>query len=78
MNSKIDVRIEAARLAVNVEGVTVDNVIAMSERIANFILGDSELPEAYDTNAYLKELMAKMNPKPFNYENPVAQEAEEA
>ena len=78
MNSKIELRNEAVRLALNVEGVTADNVIAVSEKIANFILGDSQLPEAYDTNAYLKELMEKMTSKPFNYESPVIKETTEA
>lgn len=59
MNSKIEARIEAARLAVNVEGVTSENVVKTSEDIYNFILGGAELPDTYDTNANMKELMEK-------------------
>ncbi|MEZ3418326.1 MAG: hypothetical protein K1V99_03015 [Bacteroidales bacterium] len=45
MNSKIEVRTEAVRLALNVEGVGPENVIEVSEKITAFILGDTELPE---------------------------------
>ena len=62
MNSKIEARIEAVRLAVNVEGVTPENIVSTSESIYGFILSDSELPETYDANANIKELMAKAFP----------------
>lgn len=59
MNSKIDARNEAVRLAVNVAGVTKDNIIDVSEKIMKFIIGDAELPEAYDTNAIMKEMLSR-------------------
>ncbi len=62
MNSKIEVRIEAVKLAINVEGVTSDNVVETSEALAGFILGDAELPDTYDSNAMMKEMMAKLSP----------------
>lgn len=64
MNSKIEARIEAAKLAINVEGVTPDNIVSTSEAIYGFILGDAELPENHDANAAMKEFMAKMLPTP--------------
>lgn len=56
MNSKIEARIEAVKLALNVEGV----IIEVSEKIADFIIGNSELPDTYDSNGYLKDMVAKM------------------
>lgn len=64
MNSKIEARIEAVRLAINVEGVTPDNVVSTSEAICYFILGDAELPDTFNTNAEMMGLMSKYFPKP--------------
>lgn len=79
MNSKIEVRIEAVKLAINVEGATSENIITTSEAIYGFILGDAELPENHDANAEMKELMAKMLPTvttPSTTPNPVSDEKE--
>ncbi len=62
MNSKIEVRIEAVKLAINVEGVTSDNVVETSEAIAKFILDDAKLPDTYDSNAMMTEMIAKLSP----------------
>lgn len=59
MNSKIEARIEAVKLALNVEGVTSENIIEVSTKLADFIIGNAELPDNYDANAMTKELMAK-------------------
>lgn len=59
MNSKIEVRIESVRLAINVEGVTSENIVEASKAIYDFIIGDAELPESHDSNAEIKELMTK-------------------
>lgn len=64
MNSKIEARIEAVKLALNVEGVTSENIIDVSEKIANFIVGDAELPDNNDPNAFMKEIMERMAPNP--------------
>lgn len=62
MNSKLEVRTEAVKLAINVEGVTSENIVETSEAIAKFMLGDVELPDTHDSNALYKEMMAKINP----------------
>lgn len=67
MNSKLEVRIEAVKLAINVEGVTSENVVETSEAIAKFILGDTELPATYDSNAIYKDMMNRF-PKSTNNE----------
>lgn len=59
MNSKLDLRIEAVKIAVNVEGVTSENVIETAVKIEEYILGGVELPEFYDTNAQIKEITEK-------------------
>ena len=64
MNSKIELRIEAVKLAVNVEGVTDKNVIAVSGEIAKYIIGDVALPEVYDpteNQSNLLKIMAGIN-----------------
>lgn len=77
MNSKIEARIEAVKLAINVEGVTSENIVSTSNAIYGFILGDAELPENHDANSDMKELMAKMLPTltaPSTTSNPVSDE----
>ncbi len=64
MNSKIEAKIEAVKLAINVEGVTSDNIIEVSAKIADFIIGDAVLPETYDSNAYMKEMVSRIMPSP--------------
>lgn len=79
MNSKIEARIEAVKLAINVEGVTSENIVSTSEAIYGFILGGAELPETHDTKAEMKELMAKMMPAlntPSTTTNPAPDEKE--
>lgn len=79
MNSKIEARIEAVKLAINVEGVTPENIVKTSDAIYGFILGGAELPENHDANADMKELMAKMMPTlntPSTTINPVPDEKE--
>lgn len=73
MNSKIEVKIEAVKLAINVEGVTSENIVETSEAIAKFILGDAELPDTHDSNALYKEMMAKLTPPA----NPASDESKE-
>lgn len=64
MNSKIEARIEAVKLAINVEGVTSDNIVSTSEAIYGFILGDAELPNTFNTNAEMMGLMSKYFSRP--------------
>lgn len=68
MNSKIELRTEAVRIALNVEGVTFENVIETAEKIETYILGSVELPEHIDPQAQLKELSEKFFSKPFESE----------
>ena len=58
-NSKLDVRLEAARLAVSLKDVTARNVVVAARAIEKYITGDTELPEVYDPDTYM-ELFKKM------------------
>ncbi len=57
MNSKIEARIEAVKLALNVEGVTSENIIEVSEKIAIFIIGNTELPDKDPSEDMQKRMM---------------------
>lgn len=57
MNSKIEARIEAVKLALNVEGVTSENIIEVSEKIATFIIGNAELPDKDPSEDMQKRMM---------------------
>ena len=45
MNSKLELRLEAARIAAKLESVTLDNFHEAVSRIEHYILGGAELPE---------------------------------
>lgn len=45
MNSKLELRLEAAKIAAELEGVTLDNFHEAVSRIEHYILGCAELPE---------------------------------
>lgn len=57
MNSKIEARIEAVKLALNVEGVTSENIIEVSDKIASFIIGSAELPDRDESADIQKRMM---------------------
>jgi len=61
MNSKVEIRLEAAKLAVMVEGVTPDTVVNVSREIESYVLGEAKLPEVYDPNAMLKDSINILN-----------------
>ena len=45
MNSKLELRLEAAKIAAELEGVTLDNFPEAASRIEHYLLGDATLPE---------------------------------
>ena len=57
MNSKLDLRLESAKLAVMVDGITPENVISLSKEIEKYVMGEADLPEAYDPSEMLKNSM---------------------
>ena len=60
MNSKLELRNEAVKLATNLEGVNTENVIEVSKKIENYILGEAELPESYNIAEKTKVLIKSM------------------
>ena len=59
MDSKFDLRLESARLAVMVDNIRKEDVISMAKEIEKYILGDNELPEMTDKNLML-EMAARL------------------
>ena len=45
MNSKLELRLEAAKIAAELKGVTLDNFHEAVSRIEHYLLGDATLPE---------------------------------
>lgn len=61
MVSKQEARCEAVKIAVSLKETTVENIIDVSQKIADFIIGEgAELPEFHDANAYIKFLADSM------------------
>lgn len=74
MKSKLELRIEAVKLAINVEGVTSENIVETSKSIAEFVLGTAELPESYNTGAFEENIMQIL--QSANTKNTTTDEAE--
>lgn len=61
MNSKLELRNMAVNSALNVEGVTADNVIDVAKKIYDYVIGDVELPEKYDSNEAIQKMTQMWN-----------------
>ncbi len=61
MISKLDLRMEAARLAVGLKDVNSENVISVCKDLEVYLLGNAEIPEVYDPNFATSQLMQLMN-----------------
>lgn len=61
MNSMIEARWEAVRLAAAIKDVTSNNILEVSKKIEGYLVGGLELPDVYDPNSCMKELMEKMS-----------------
>lgn len=59
-NSKVEVRVEAVRLAAILKDVTSENIIKMSKEIEAFIITGIDLPDVYDPNSYMKDLAERI------------------
>lgn len=62
ISNKMDLRHMAVSLALNVEGVTNENIIAVAKEVESYILGDSKLPEVGqqdETMSKVAEMLAK-------------------
>jgi len=54
MNSKLELRSEAIRIAASLEGVTSESLIVTAERIEKYIIGDTVLPDVMDMREMMK------------------------
>lgn len=59
-DSKLSVRMDAVRIATTVNGVNTENIVEVSKKIADFIIGEANIPEFDATNDCLKRWMEKM------------------
>lgn len=71
IKSKIDARERALEMVKPSDFVTVEEQIECAKKIEKYLIGDAELPEVFDDNAHLKELieMAKKGIDDVNKRN---------
>lgn len=56
MNSKLELRLEAVRLASVIEGVSTSSLIKTAKEVEKYVLGKAELPETYDPMSAIKSV----------------------
>ena len=59
INSKLDLRLDAAKIAVQLPGTTMENFHERAYRVETYLLGEAELPETDDTYAELKKVVVQ-------------------
>lgn len=59
MNSKLELRLEAARIAVKLDGVNINNFHESAYRIEHYLLGDATLPEQDKAMPELMDILKK-------------------
>lgn len=57
INSKLDLRLEAAKLVIQLPETTIDNVHERVHRVCLLLEGDAELPEQDGTMEELREML---------------------
>ena len=57
MNSKLELRLEAARIAAKLDDVTIENFPEAASRIEHYLLGDATLPEQDGAMTELMEML---------------------
>lgn len=57
MNSKLELRLEAARIAAKLDDVTIENFPEAASRIEHYLLGDATLPEQDGAMPELMEML---------------------
>lgn len=65
MDSKIQIRCEAAKLATQLSGTTIENFKQVAQEISDFIQGDADLPEFVDNSELLKSMVSSLQPKNY-------------
>lgn len=67
MNSKIDLRAEAVRMASRLEGVSLENITEAAEKIEKYIIGDITFPDVMDMKEMMKAFTDLQGFKPDDY-----------
>ena len=60
MDSKLEVRAMAVKLAAKVARVDTNNIVEVSKKIESYILGDAKLPETNTTEEKTNGMMEKI------------------
>ena len=60
LNSKLDLRLEAAKLVVQLPETTIENFHERAYRVELYLTGDAELPEQDSTFNDLKKMMSEV------------------
>ena len=63
MNSKLELRLEAAKIAVKLDDVTIENFPEAASRIEHYLLGDATLPEQDSAMPELMEMLKSAREK---------------
>lgn len=67
MNSKLELRNEAVRIASNLEGITAENIVETAEKIEKYINGNAVLPDVMDMKEMFKTFSDLQAFKPKDY-----------
>ena len=57
INSKLDLRLDTAKIVIQLPGTTMENFHERAHRVETYLLGEAELPETDDTYAELKKMV---------------------
>lgn len=60
MDSKLEVRAAAVKLAAKVDGVNNENVVDVAKIIESYIIGNAELPESNTTTEKTNSMMSRI------------------
>ena len=60
MKSKIEIRHEAAKLAVKFPGTTIDNFHERSYRLELYLIGDAQLPETLNEADMIENVFERL------------------
>lgn len=66
MNSKLDLRLEVAKIVCQLPETTIDNFHERARRIEMYLCGDANLPEQDDTMSVLKKLVSNIQERTMN------------
>lgn len=58
--NRVDIRIEAVKIALQIHAMDMSNVIETAKTVENYIVGNADIPEYEDPNKILKDMVTSM------------------